>query len=47
MEAEMAPRGAASAVAAAAGKLARGLITVGVAGVRVLIQAADRLTAKH
>lgn len=42
MEAEMAPRGAASAVAAAAGKLAGGLITVGVAGVRALIQAADR-----
>ncbi|MGE8068021.1 hypothetical protein [Pseudomonas sp. NPDC089569] len=42
MEAEMAPRGAASAVAAAAGKLAGGLITVGVAGVRALIQANDR-----
>ncbi|WP_160108689.1 hypothetical protein [Pseudomonas izuensis] len=42
MEAEMAPRGAASAVAAAAGKLAGGLITVGVAGVRALIQSADR-----
>ncbi|TPG75734.1 hypothetical protein [Pseudomonas arsenicoxydans] len=42
MEAEMAPRGAASAVAAAAGKLAGGLITVGVAGIRALIQAADR-----
>lgn len=42
MEAEMAPRGAASAVAAAAGKLAGGLITLGVAGVRALIQANDR-----
>jgi len=42
MEAEMAPRGAASAVAAAAGKLAGGLITVGVAGIRALIQAYDR-----
>ncbi|NUT78687.1 hypothetical protein HNO86_26970 [Pseudomonas sp. C1C7] len=42
MEAEMAPRGAASAVAAAAGKLAGGLITVGVAGIRALIQASDR-----
>lgn len=42
MEAEMAPRGAASAVAAAAGKLAGGLITVGVAGIRAMIQAADR-----
>jgi hypothetical protein len=42
MEAEMAPRGAASAVAAAAGKFAGGLITVGVAGIRALIQAADR-----
>jgi hypothetical protein len=42
MEAEMAPRGAASAVAAAAGKLAGGLITVGVAGIRAIIQAADR-----
>ncbi|MCW8278206.1 hypothetical protein IMF27_23710 [Pseudomonas sp. PCH199] len=42
MEAEMAPRGAAGAVAAAAGKLAGGLITVGVAGIRALIQAADR-----
>lgn len=42
MEAEMAPRGAASAVAAAAGKLAGGLITVGVAGIRALIQSADR-----
>jgi hypothetical protein len=42
MEAEMAPRGAASAVAAAAGKLAGGLITVGVAGIRALIQANDR-----
>ncbi|KAB0491191.1 hypothetical protein [Pseudomonas vancouverensis] len=42
MEAEMAPRGAASAVAAAAGKLAGGLITVGVAGIRALIEASDR-----
>jgi hypothetical protein len=42
LEAEMAPRGAASAVAAAAGKLAGGLITLGVAGVRALIQANDR-----
>lgn len=42
IEAEMAPRGAASAVAAAAGKLAGGLITVGVAGIRALIQANDR-----
>jgi len=42
MEAEMAPRGAASAVAAAAGKLAGGLITVGVAGIRALIQASER-----
>jgi hypothetical protein len=42
IEAEMAPRGAASAVAAAAGKLAGGLITVGVAGIRALIQASDR-----
>jgi len=42
MEAEMAPRGAASAVAAAAGKLAGGLITVGVAGIRAIIQASDR-----
>jgi hypothetical protein len=42
MAAEMAPRGAASAVAAAAGKLAGGLITVGVAGIRAIIQASDR-----
>ncbi|PYY69176.1 hypothetical protein CRX42_17915 [Pseudomonas jessenii] len=42
MEAEMAPRGAASAVAAAAGKLAGGLITVGVAAIRAIIQANDR-----
>ncbi|MDI2590804.1 hypothetical protein POF45_05045 [Pseudomonas sp. 681] len=42
MQAEMAPRGAASAVAAVAGKLAGGLITVGVAGVRAIIQASDR-----
>lgn len=42
MEAEMAPRGAASAVAAAAGKLAGGLITVGVAGIRAMLQANDR-----
>lgn len=42
MEAEMAPRGAASAVAAAAGKLAGGLITVGVAGIRAIIEASDR-----
>ena len=42
MEAEMAPRGAASAVAAAAGKFAGGLISLGVAGVRAIIQANDR-----
>jgi hypothetical protein len=42
MEAEMAPRGAASAVAAVAGKLAGALISVGVAGVRAIIQANDR-----
>jgi hypothetical protein len=42
MEAEMGPRGAASAVAAAAGKLAGGLITVGVAGIRAIIEASDR-----
>ncbi|UQS17432.1 hypothetical protein [Pseudomonas sp. HS6] len=42
MEAEMAPRGAASAVAAAAGKLVGGLISVGVAGIRAIIQASDR-----
>lgn len=42
MEAEMPTRGAASAVAAAAGKLAGGLITVGVAGIRAMIQAHDR-----
>lgn len=42
MEAEMVPRGAASAVAAAAGKLAGGLISVGVAGIRAIIQANDR-----
>jgi hypothetical protein len=42
IEAEMAPRGAASAVAAAAGKLAGGLITVGVAGIRAIIRANDR-----
>ncbi|SEE52755.1 hypothetical protein [Pseudomonas migulae] len=42
MEAEMAPRGAASAVSAAVGKLAGGLITLGVAGIRALIQANDR-----
>ncbi|MBF6031992.1 hypothetical protein H8F23_01880 [Pseudomonas sp. P155] len=42
MEAEMAPRGAASAVAAAAGKLAGGLISVGVAGIRAILQANDR-----
>ncbi|MEB0045514.1 MULTISPECIES: hypothetical protein [unclassified Pseudomonas] len=42
MQAEMAPRGAASAVAAVAGKLAGGLITVGVAGVRAIVQANDR-----
>ncbi|CAI8895225.1 Lipoprotein [Pseudomonas sp. IT-P44] len=42
MEAEMAPRGAASAVSAAAGKIAGGLITLGVAGIRALIQASDR-----
>ncbi|MGV8887981.1 MAG: hypothetical protein ACOH2P_08015 [Pseudomonas sp.] len=42
MEAEMVPRGAAGAVAAAAGKLAGGLISVGVAGIRAIIQANDR-----
>jgi hypothetical protein len=42
IEAEMAPRGAASAVAAVAGKLAGALISVGVAGVRAIIQARDR-----
>jgi hypothetical protein len=42
MEAEMAPRGAASAVAAMAGKVAGALISVGVAGVRAIIQANDR-----
>jgi hypothetical protein len=42
MEAEMAPRGAASAVAAAAGKLAGAMISVGVAGIRAIIQANDR-----
>ncbi|MET0849304.1 MAG: hypothetical protein ABWY46_24265 [Pseudomonas sp.] len=42
IEAEMAPRGAASAVAAAVGKLAGALISVGVAGVRAIIQANDR-----
>ncbi|GID04277.1 hypothetical protein [Pseudomonas sp. 008] len=42
MEAEMAPRGAAGAVAAAAGKLAGALISLGVAGVRAVIQANDR-----
>lgn len=42
IEAEMAPRGAASAVAAVAGKLAGALISVGVAGVRAIIQANDR-----
>jgi len=42
IEAEMAPRGAASAVAAAAGKLAGGLITVGVAAIRAIIRANDR-----
>ncbi len=42
IEAEMAPRGAASAVAAAARKLAGALISVGVAGVRAIIQANDR-----
>ena len=42
IEAEMAPRGAASAVAAVAGKLAGALISVGVAGVRAVIQANDR-----
>ena len=42
LEAEMAPRGAASAVAAAAGKLAGALISIGVAGVRAIIQANDR-----
>jgi hypothetical protein len=42
MEAEMAPRGAASAVAAAAGKLAGALISLGMAGIRAVIQANDR-----
>lgn len=42
IEAEMAPRGAASAVAAVAGKLAGAVISVGVAGVRAVIQANDR-----
>jgi hypothetical protein len=42
MESEMAPRGAASAVAAAAGKLVGGLISVGVVGIRAIIQANDR-----
>jgi hypothetical protein len=42
IEAEMAPRGAASVVAAVAGKLAGALISVGVAGVRAVIQANDR-----
>lgn len=42
IEAEMAPRGAASAVAAVAGKLAGVLISVGVVGVRAILQANDR-----
>ncbi|MFJ2479788.1 hypothetical protein ACIOWE_05870 [Pseudomonas sp. NPDC087598] len=42
MEAEMAPRGAASAVAAAAGKLVGRLISVGVVGIRAILQANDR-----
>jgi hypothetical protein len=42
IEAEMAPRGAASAVAAAAGKLAGAMISVGVVGIRAIIQANDR-----
>jgi hypothetical protein len=42
IEAEMAPRGAASVVAAVAGKLAGALISVGVAGVRAVIQANER-----
>ena len=42
IEAEMAPRGAASAVAAMAGKAAGALISLGVAGVRAIIQANDR-----
>lgn len=42
IEAEMAPRGAASAVAAVAGKLAGTLISVGVIGVRAMLQANDR-----
>ncbi|WP_050507324.1 hypothetical protein [Pseudomonas syringae] len=42
IEAEMAPRGAASAIAAVAGKLAGALISVGVAGVRAVLQANDR-----
>jgi hypothetical protein len=42
IEAEMAPRGAAGAVAAMAGKAAGALISVGVAGVRAIIQANDQ-----
>jgi hypothetical protein len=42
IEAEMAPRGAASAVAAVAGKLAGSLISIGVVGIRAIIQANDR-----
>ncbi|WP_223487052.1 hypothetical protein [Pseudomonas sp. A-RE-19] len=42
IEAEMAPRGAAGAVAATVGKVAGALISVGVAGVRAIIQANDR-----
>lgn len=42
IEAEMAPRGAAGAVAAVVGKTAGALISVGVAGVRAIIQANDR-----
>ncbi|MFW0754754.1 hypothetical protein ACN1C3_08365 [Pseudomonas sp. H11T01] len=42
MEAEMAPRGAAGAVAAAAGKLAGALISVGVAGIRAIVEEHDR-----
>jgi hypothetical protein len=42
IEAEMAPRGAAGAVAAVAGKLAGALISIGVAGVRAILQANDR-----
>lgn len=42
MEAEMAPRGAAGAVAAVAGKLAGALISVGVVGIRAIVEEHDR-----